>query len=662
MAKQIIVTQNDYGIELETQFVDDKKKPLDITDYDVRVKVIYDGKTIDTVLAEHKDSVNGIAYIVLEKEHLINAGLHTTVWSVLDEDEHVTAQENVYYFVKDVEGSEDDTPTTDLPIDADGVLNKFNEIDNNLFELTEQGNVVNEEIDSINETLSVVNEQLDNIVLDVERIRIFGESDDGVLQRAITLIPNGGKILLSKEEYSLNNGLTIAPQNGYEDYAPNKKYKIYSNTKTVINYSGGGCFLQLGKSEWGTSNLSQGYIDVELENLRIRHLGTYSNSIGIDVLNVRKIKFKNIEVRGFQKGIHLLNVWNSSNMEEVIIWNADKTYGGIGLHIDRATNNITYKNCAVLGMDKGVLISGIDTLAPLGHIYTNLFTNLDVEFCKFGVLIDPQKCNVANIKFDTCHFENNDYHLVTYHTNTIWNLKIDTSYFMSGDINIATKTSLNEDDVTFGSSFVYGGGVINSFITNGKLRVNSANENNNIKNFDTKGCNFYGTYTDINETQQTSSLVTSPLSTNQSQSVMPRYSLQPITPTRADDIGDFGDIRWDFNNLYIRTQTCWKMIPMVKRMQMEQNEQIKITGKTLVPQKTIAGWGHNDHVFTVDGVDVDSGWVIKINPRKWLETGCNFNAWVSGLNTVTLRIYTSGNETTLLEQDWYYICERVSDN
>ena len=173
MAKQIIVTQNDYGIELETQFVDDKKKPLDITDYDVRVKIIYDDKTIDTILAGHKDSVNGIAYIVLEKEHLINAGLHTSVWSVVDEDEHVTAQENVYYFVKDVEGSEDDTPTTDLPIDADGVLNKFNEIDNNLFELTEQVNVVNEEIDSINE-------QLDSIEAKEINILEFGAKGDGV--------------------------------------------------------------------------------------------------------------------------------------------------------------------------------------------------------------------------------------------------------------------------------------------------------------------------------------------------------------------------------------------------------------------------------------------------------------------------------------------------
>ena len=169
MAKQIIVTQNDYGIELETQFVDNKKKPLDITCYDVKVKIIYDDKTIDTISAGHKDSVNGIAYIVLEKEHLINAGLHTSVWSVVDEDEHVTAQENVYYFVKDVEGSEDNTPTTDLPINIDDVLDKFNDIDNNLFELTEQINVVNKEIDN------KFNEQQTKIDNTLKKIDKFSE-------------------------------------------------------------------------------------------------------------------------------------------------------------------------------------------------------------------------------------------------------------------------------------------------------------------------------------------------------------------------------------------------------------------------------------------------------------------------------------------------------
>ena len=218
MAKQIIVTQNDYGIELETQFVDDKKKPLDITDYDVRVKVIYDDKTIDTILAGHKDSVNGIAYIVLEKEHLINAGLHTSVWSVVDEDEHVTAQENIYYFVKDVEGSEDDTPTTDLPIDADGVLNKFNEIDNNLFELTEQGNVVNE-------TLSGVNEQLDTIVKQNYITNIDLLVNDS----------NIANVLKDKKNVFITKDVTVSD---LEDVFENDNFSIKGNNNTLSSSDG----------------------------------------------------------------------------------------------------------------------------------------------------------------------------------------------------------------------------------------------------------------------------------------------------------------------------------------------------------------------------------------------------------------------------------------
>ena len=135
MAKQIIVTQNDYGIELETQFVNDKKKPLDITGYDVKVKIIYNDETIDTILAEHKDSANGIACIVLEKKHLINAGLHTSVWSVVDEDEHVTAQEDLFYFVKETKVSSDnndnDNNDNEDIIEEDKitiVLNKLSEI------------------------------------------------------------------------------------------------------------------------------------------------------------------------------------------------------------------------------------------------------------------------------------------------------------------------------------------------------------------------------------------------------------------------------------------------------------------------------------------------------------------------------------------------------
>ena len=164
MAKQIIVTQNDYGIELETQFVDDKKKPLDITDYDVWVKVIYDDKTINTILAEHKDSANGIACIVLEKEHLINAGLHTVVWSVVDEDEHVTAQEDLYYFVKETKVSSDnndsDNNDNEDIIEDDKIaiiLDKLNEVTE-----ARKDNITGTEHDTIGKRMDNISEKLNN--------------------------------------------------------------------------------------------------------------------------------------------------------------------------------------------------------------------------------------------------------------------------------------------------------------------------------------------------------------------------------------------------------------------------------------------------------------------------------------------------------------------
>lgn len=467
----------------------------------------------------------------------------------------------------------------------------------------------NEQLDNNNNKISYINVLVNNINLDIESLRIKNDTDDDVFKKAITILNNkGGKILLSKDKYNLTKPLVLKPSTGYNDYAPNVKYKIYSNNKTIVNYSGNETFLTLGSLEWGRENLSQGYIDVELENIRFRNLETYVN--GIDVLNVRKIKFKNIEVRGFRKGIHTLNVWNSSSMEEVIIWNSDKSNGGVGLHIDKATNNITYRNCAVIGMNTGILISATDEITKIGHIYTNLLQNFDIEFCKIGVLIDPKNCNVANINLTTCHFENNDYHLVTYHTNTIWNLQIDTCYFLNGDINIATKTDFNETSEKFGQSQIIGGQFTNNFICNGKVRINR-DEEIVMKGFENYNNSYYGETAHGN-----SALVSNNLRSFQSELTQKRYSNQPITPTRYDDIGDIGDIRFDSNNLYVRTQSRWCVIPLSKINILEKNMKNKITGTINVPNVSLDSWGNKDIKLTVEGVNVDSGLVIKLNPRK----------------------------------------------
>lgn len=354
MAKQIIVTQNDYGIELETQFVDDKKKPLDITDYDVRVKIIYDDKTIDTILAGHKDSVNGIAYIVLEKEHLINAGLHTSVWSVVDEDEHVTAQENVYYFVKDVEGSEDDTPTTDLPIDADGVLNKFNEIDNNLFELTEQGNVVNEEIDSINEQLDNIEKQV-TITLDKFKHLVIENDYSTAINTALEYLSSlGGGTLTLNGKYTISNTIKIKDNvtlcgNGQE------------NTLIEVNE---GCTCNAIETDWST-----GYSIHDLA-IKIPRTNTLGNCLVLG----------NLENRIDVWGISIYNLYIQESAENGIL--IQPKFWVVNF------NNLMIRKCN----GSGILNKSSD----------NTFSNIFTFDCRWGIRNEASNNKVINCKFTFC--------------------------------------------------------------------------------------------------------------------------------------------------------------------------------------------------------------------------------------------------------------------
>ena len=101
MAKQIILTQNNFGIPIELQFIDDKNKPIDISNKTVEVAISYDGTIIDVLQAVISLHKNGIAYIVIDKKHTKDVGLYTTYWSVKDSNGYITAQSDLYYYVKE---------------------------------------------------------------------------------------------------------------------------------------------------------------------------------------------------------------------------------------------------------------------------------------------------------------------------------------------------------------------------------------------------------------------------------------------------------------------------------------------------------------------------------------------------------------------------------
>lgn len=99
MKEQIVITRLNEGIEIEVQFLDSKKKPIDITGCVIEVDIFDPNSNRETVQANIKDYRNGIALIMLEKKNTNTNGLWKTYWTAVTENGYVTGQEAVYYFI-----------------------------------------------------------------------------------------------------------------------------------------------------------------------------------------------------------------------------------------------------------------------------------------------------------------------------------------------------------------------------------------------------------------------------------------------------------------------------------------------------------------------------------------------------------------------------------
>ena len=101
MNEQIVITKNNYGIELIVNFIDNKKKKVDITGCTVEVNFVNPNKEVNETVQAHIISyTNGECSIILDKELTNIEGLWTAYFNAIQDDTgYVTAQEAIYYFV-----------------------------------------------------------------------------------------------------------------------------------------------------------------------------------------------------------------------------------------------------------------------------------------------------------------------------------------------------------------------------------------------------------------------------------------------------------------------------------------------------------------------------------------------------------------------------------
>lgn len=237
MAKQIVVTKDNYGIEIIATLVNKNKESVDVTGQIVEVVIVDDNDTIiDKVEAQHINSSRGIVSITLQKEHTSTIGLYKTYWSALDENNNVTAQEDIYYYCKDKNGgASNGSYVQEEKFDNESIIDKFKETDaeiegikkdlSNLYKVS-----ANAELADARGEYGTLGERLDDVDNDLTGVHLEIENINASFNNCAT------KTELSN--YSLNGHIhSVDSIEGISNYATKNELSSYATKSELSNYA-----------------------------------------------------------------------------------------------------------------------------------------------------------------------------------------------------------------------------------------------------------------------------------------------------------------------------------------------------------------------------------------------------------------------------------------
>ena len=330
MAKQIILTQNNFGIPIELQFMSNTNSPVDLTDKTVEVAISYDGTVIDVLQATISSYTNGTAYIIVNTKHTSNVGLYTTFWSVRDEYGYITAQSDLYYYVKEeYNGAE----TPGIEQDKVAIEEKFNEINSSIGLLNEENSVISTRVSGI----EIINSQLTN---DIEGMKstINSQLTNDIESMKLTI--NNSNIKTIKAKRIAHRGYSgLAPENTIPAYEKAAEYGFWGGEcdiaetldhEFVIMHddtidrttNGTGKVSELTLAELKEFNIDSGSNINSYPNLKIPTLEEYliccKKTELIPVIEVKSISDNNIN-----KFLNIIRSYGLINKAVVISFNYD---------------------------------------------------------------------------------------------------------------------------------------------------------------------------------------------------------------------------------------------------------------------------------------------------------------------------------------------------
>lgn len=174
MAQQIIITKDNFGINISSTFLDINKNPIDLTGKTVEVVIVDPNNiTIDVKQGVIADSLSGTSSIILESLHTSMLGLYKTFWSLIDSNGLVTAQDDIFYYVKEKNnGSSSSSETGFDKVNTNAEIIEARQGSQTLSEniskvkvtITENKSAVDSTINSINNNINNLQSSINNKV------------------------------------------------------------------------------------------------------------------------------------------------------------------------------------------------------------------------------------------------------------------------------------------------------------------------------------------------------------------------------------------------------------------------------------------------------------------------------------------------------------------
>lgn len=357
MAKQIIVTKDNYGIEIIATLVNQNKESVDVTGQIVEVVIVDDNDTIiDKVEAQHINSSKGIVSITLQKEHTSTIGLYKTYWSALDENNNVTAQEDIYYYCKDKNGgASNDSYVQEEKLDNESIINKFKETDaeiegikkdiSHLYKVSANAELADargeygtlgERLDDVDNDLTGVHLEIENINASFDNCATKTELGNYSLNNHIHSVDSIGGIsnYATKSElsnYALSDHMhTTDNINGITAYAT-KKYVDIKYDELFQSVSNGKGLLASAITDMGVTTLATDTFEVMANNIR-----KITTSVGGSGETTTPITIANISDITVKSGT-VFNIIYTTNVEAV---NHEMSFdGGSTFHVIYPSGN-----------------------------------------------------------------------------------------------------------------------------------------------------------------------------------------------------------------------------------------------------------------------------------------------------------------------------------